>query len=290
MNNNIESYLYESSILNGSNFSNWKFKMQTLLESANTWSIIIGNELRLGSAAQEQNWDKRETKAKVILKMSIKDNVIRHIRDCKLATDIWTTIKNLYQTQNTNMSCHSKASYLHWRWRRMSPLLDSLVESKTWRTDWEISERKFLIQIWSRSGWTEWLMNTIFLSQCCQQGRKPCIWRADGDSNTGIIMMTKFEIRKTLFWWQKGDSIEGSSISNRSSSSRKEPTHFKRNRLKVCLLIIFPAKTVFTMENLDIRLKIVTRDRQTKEETNRENIRVTLLRKKRIIATNFDYL
>ena len=39
-----------------------------------------------------------------------------------------------------------------------------------------------------------------------------------------------------------------------------------------------------------MRLNIVIRGRQTKEETNSENIRVTSLRKKRIIATNFDYL
>lgn len=102
MNNSIESYLHKSGKLDGSNFTNWKFKMQTLLESANAWSIVIGNELRPGSAAQEQDWDKRETKAKVILKMSVKDNVIPHIRDCKSSTDIWTTLKNLYQTQNTN--------------------------------------------------------------------------------------------------------------------------------------------------------------------------------------------
>ncbi len=53
--------------------------------------------MRSGSATQEKDWDKRETKEKVILKMSVKDNVIPHIRDYKSATDIWTTIKNLYQ-------------------------------------------------------------------------------------------------------------------------------------------------------------------------------------------------
>ena len=36
------------------------------------------------------------------MKMSVKDNVIPHIRDYKSAADIWTTIKNLYQTQNSN--------------------------------------------------------------------------------------------------------------------------------------------------------------------------------------------
>lgn len=43
-----------------------------------------------------------ENKAKVLLKMSIKDNIIPHIRGRKLSIEIWTTLKNLYQTQNTN--------------------------------------------------------------------------------------------------------------------------------------------------------------------------------------------
>ena len=32
----------------------------------------------------------------------VKDNIIPHIRDCKSAVDIWSTIKGLYETQNTN--------------------------------------------------------------------------------------------------------------------------------------------------------------------------------------------
>eukprot|EP00253_Pinus_taeda_P003783 PITA_03783 len=76
--------------------------MKTLLESVNAWLIVLGNEQRIGTPTQEQDWDKRETKAKFILKMSIKDNIIPHIRDCKSAADIWNTIKNLYETQNTN--------------------------------------------------------------------------------------------------------------------------------------------------------------------------------------------
>src|ERR1700733_2002649 len=100
MNNSLESYLHESGKLDGTNFSNWKFEMQTLLESTNAWLIVLGNEQRIGKPTQEQDWDKRETKAKVILKMSVKDNIIPHIRDCKSAADIWTKIKGLYETQN----------------------------------------------------------------------------------------------------------------------------------------------------------------------------------------------
>jgi len=49
MNNNIESYLHESGKLDASNFSNWKFKMQTLLESVNSWLIVMGDEQRSGT-------------------------------------------------------------------------------------------------------------------------------------------------------------------------------------------------------------------------------------------------
>eukprot|EP00253_Pinus_taeda_P010887 PITA_10887 len=34
--------------------------------------------------------------------MFVKDNVIAHIRDCKTSAEIWTKIKKLYETQNTN--------------------------------------------------------------------------------------------------------------------------------------------------------------------------------------------
>lgn len=102
MNNSLESYLHESGKLDGTNFSNWKFKMKTLLESANSWSILLGNEQRARNTTQEHDWDKRETKAKVILKMSVKDNIIPHIQDCKSAADIWNMIKGLYETHNIN--------------------------------------------------------------------------------------------------------------------------------------------------------------------------------------------
>ena len=106
MNNTIEMYLNESSKLDGSNFTNWKFKLQTLLEGANAWSIVTGEEQKpnivTGTTALIQDWDKRENKEKFILKMFVKDNIIPHIRDGKSSIEIWTTLKNLYQTQNTN--------------------------------------------------------------------------------------------------------------------------------------------------------------------------------------------
>lgn len=102
MSNTMEYYLNKSGKLNGSNFMNWKFKIQTLIEGANAWTIMTSDEQKPTATTQKEDWEKRENKVKVLLKMSVKDNVIAHIRDCKTSADIWTKIKSLYETQNAN--------------------------------------------------------------------------------------------------------------------------------------------------------------------------------------------
>jgi hypothetical protein len=81
-----ETYLNEANKLDGSNFINWKFKMQTLMEGYGVWNIAKGTELKPDAAAgatttQIQDWEKHENKAKVLLRMSVKDSIIPHIRD-----------------------------------------------------------------------------------------------------------------------------------------------------------------------------------------------------------------
>jgi hypothetical protein len=116
-----ETYLNEANKLDGSNFINWKFKMQTLMEGYGVWNIANGTELKpvaaagattavggatttVGGAttAQIQDWEKCENKAKVLLRMSVKDSIIPHIRDATTSTATWTTLKELYETSNTN--------------------------------------------------------------------------------------------------------------------------------------------------------------------------------------------
>ena len=80
-----ESYLSESNKLDGENYENWKFKLQTLMEGNNTWAIVSGAEVKPVSPqatdAAIQDWERRENKAKVLLWMTIKDNIIPHIRE-----------------------------------------------------------------------------------------------------------------------------------------------------------------------------------------------------------------
>lgn len=84
----MESYLQESCKIDGSNFTNWKFKIQTLLEDGNSSSIVTVDEQRVNAGEKEQDWEKRENKVKVLLKMSMKDNIIPHTRDCKMFAEI----------------------------------------------------------------------------------------------------------------------------------------------------------------------------------------------------------
>jgi hypothetical protein len=46
MANLVDSYLTESNKLDGTNYVNWKFKMQTLMEGHNVWAIANGKEVK----------------------------------------------------------------------------------------------------------------------------------------------------------------------------------------------------------------------------------------------------
>ena len=98
----VDTYINEASKLNGENYVNWKFKMMIVLESANVWSIVTDNEPSPVSVALLPDWNKWELKAKLTLRMSIKDNIIPHIKNCTTPKATWDTLKGLYQTTDAN--------------------------------------------------------------------------------------------------------------------------------------------------------------------------------------------
>ena len=114
MNNQIiESYLNESNKLDGSNYSNWKFKMQTMPEVQSAWMIANGDEPKpTAGTTSVPDWEKQEGKAKMVLKMSVKDCIIPHIRECKSSNEIWTILKDLYEIRNTNHLLFLKSKIL----------------------------------------------------------------------------------------------------------------------------------------------------------------------------------
>jgi hypothetical protein len=59
--------LNESTKLDGENYVNWKFKLMTVLEAYNLWSIVSRDETKPTVVASILDWDKREMKEKVLL-------------------------------------------------------------------------------------------------------------------------------------------------------------------------------------------------------------------------------
>ena len=86
--------------------------MIIVLESANTWSLVTGNEPRPINVALLPDWNKRELKEKLTLRMSIKDNIIPHIKNCKTSKATWDTLKGLYQTTDANRVLFLKTKLL----------------------------------------------------------------------------------------------------------------------------------------------------------------------------------
>jgi len=90
MNNNIfEACMNEHNKLDGSNYANWKFKMQTQIKEQSAWMIVNGDEPKpTAGSASVLDWEKQESRARTMLKMSVKYCIILHIREGKSANEI----------------------------------------------------------------------------------------------------------------------------------------------------------------------------------------------------------
>jgi len=97
-----DTYINEASKLNGENYVNWKFKLQTVLELFGGWTIVNGTELKPTDPALLADWNKREARAKVTLRMSVQDKIIPHIRNCDTSKKTWDMLKSLYETTDAN--------------------------------------------------------------------------------------------------------------------------------------------------------------------------------------------
>ena len=98
----VDSYLNYYTKLDGKSYVNWKFNMTTILVAYSLWMIVKGDDTKPIIVASIPDWDRREMKAKVVLRMSVKDNIIPHIRDSKTPKETWDVLKGLYETSNEN--------------------------------------------------------------------------------------------------------------------------------------------------------------------------------------------
>jgi len=68
------------------------------MEGYNVWSIAFGDEVKPEiPTASIQDSERNQGKSALV-----KGNIIQHIRDCNTSNETWKTLKDLYQTTNTN--------------------------------------------------------------------------------------------------------------------------------------------------------------------------------------------
>ena len=60
----VNLYITESSKLNGENYVNWKFKLNTILEALSLWPIVKGDEQKPTDPLSLSDWNSRVTQAK----------------------------------------------------------------------------------------------------------------------------------------------------------------------------------------------------------------------------------
>ena len=84
----------------------------TILEALHLWMIVKGDEEKPSNILSIQEWNLWEVQAKVTLCMSLKDNIIPHIRDCKTSKDTWDKLKGLYETSDSNRILFLKTKLL----------------------------------------------------------------------------------------------------------------------------------------------------------------------------------
>ena len=98
----VDLYIIEASKLNGENYVNWKFKLITVLEALSLWPIVKGDEQNPTDPLSLSDWNSWETQERVLIHMSIKDNIIPHIKNSKTSKDTWDKLKGLYETYDSN--------------------------------------------------------------------------------------------------------------------------------------------------------------------------------------------
>jgi hypothetical protein len=87
-------------------------------------------------------------KAKVLLRMSVKDNIIPHIRDCETSKETWDTLKGLFETSNANRILFLKTKLLSIKMDANESISNFVSRIKDLVISLVILVKRFLVQTW----------------------------------------------------------------------------------------------------------------------------------------------
>ena len=88
--------------LDGTNYDNWKFRIEMLLTARKLFDYATG-EIRLSDdASQEERatFKDKDNEARAIISMHVSDSQLVHVRHCKSAAEAWEALKNQFQRKS----------------------------------------------------------------------------------------------------------------------------------------------------------------------------------------------
>lgn len=97
-------------------YVNWKLNLYTQLEGYAAWINTMGDEEKpaIGMKITTiQDWETQANKEKVLLIMTVNDNIILHICDCNISTKTWNTLKELYENKKFNQVLLLKSKLMY---------------------------------------------------------------------------------------------------------------------------------------------------------------------------------
>ena len=99
MSNNVR---VEDRLEGSINFYSWKIRITTILEELELETFIEKDMLIPEDEIEKETWKRRNNKAKKIIVDSVKDHILPSIENLKKAFEIFTTIKNAFEINNSS--------------------------------------------------------------------------------------------------------------------------------------------------------------------------------------------
>eukprot|EP00794_Sanderia_malayensis_P013261 gene13261-14625_t len=88
--------------LDGTNYDNWKFRMEMLLTARKLFEYVTG-EIKLDPGFEDEEeafFKEKDSEARAIISLHVSDNQLVHIRNCKSAEELWKLLKDRFQRKS----------------------------------------------------------------------------------------------------------------------------------------------------------------------------------------------
>ena len=90
-------------LFDGNDYSNWKFKLFMVLEYK---ECLLLTKQEKPSGTDQNEWNKMDLKARVIITGSMVNDQVEYINHCKTALEMMAVLNQIYESDSTTMQIH----------------------------------------------------------------------------------------------------------------------------------------------------------------------------------------